>query len=372
MGTRTGDTSASVRTRQKARLPTVLVTTPESLSLLLTYPDAREKFAGLRCVVCDEWHELLGSKRGVLTELALARLRTFHPGLRVWGLSATVGNLDAALAVLLGPGQGGRVIRGAVPKPVTVDAVLPPRIERFPWAGHLGLTLLPQVVAAIDEGRSALVFTNTRAQSETWYRAILDARPDWAGLMALHHGSLDRKTRDWVEDHLRAGGLRCVVCTSTLDLGVDFAPVDRVIQVGSRRGGPAAATRRPQRAPAGQTSRVTCVPTHAFELVETAAPAPPRPPARSRGGSRSAGRSTYSPSTPCRRPWPAGSTRTSCSARCGPPSPTRTCRRTSGPGCSTSSPAAGRRCGRTRSTAGWWSATAGSCRRTRRWRGGTG
>jgi ATP-dependent Lhr-like helicase len=272
VGARTADTPSSARTRQKARLPTVLVTTPESLSLLLTYPDAREKFAGLRCVVCDEWHELFGSKRGVLVELALARLRGFVPGLRTWGLSATLGNLDAALAALVGAGNAGRVIRGHVPKPVAIDAVLPPRVERFPWAGHLGLTLLPQVVAAIDEGRTALVFTNTRAQCETWYQALLAARPDWAGQIALHHGSLDRKARDFVEDGLRGGTLRCVVCTSTLDLGVDFAPVDRVLQVGSPKG----VARLLQRAGRsghrpGEVSRVTCVPTHAFELVEVAA-----------------------------------------------------------------------------------------------------
>jgi ATP-dependent Lhr-like helicase len=272
VGTRTADTPSAARTRQQKRLPSVLVTTPESLSLLLTYPDAREKFAGLRCVVCDEWHELFGSKRGVLAELALARLRTFTPALRTWGLSATLGNLDAALAALVGTGRTGRVVRGHVPKPITVDAVLPPRVERFPWAGHLGLSLLPQVVAAIDEGRTALLFTNTRAACEQWYQAVLDARPGWAGTVALHHGSIDRKTRDWVEDGLRAGALRCVVCTSTLDLGVDFAPVDRVLQVGSPKG----VARLLQRAGRsghrpGETSRVTCVPTHSFELIEVAA-----------------------------------------------------------------------------------------------------
>ncbi len=272
VGTRTADTPSSARTRQKTRLPAVLVTTPESLSLLLTYPDARDKFGGLRCVVCDEWHELFGSKRGVLVELALARLRAFVPRLRTWGLSATLGNPDAALAALVGTGGTGRVIRGHVPKRVAIDAVLPPRVERFPWAGHLGLTLLAQVVAAVEEGRTALVFTNTRSQCETWYQSILAARPDWAGQLALHHGSLDRKARDFVEDGLRAGTLRCVVCTSTLDLGVDFAPVDRVLQVGSPKG----VARLLQRAGRsghrpGETSRVTCVPTHAFELIEAAA-----------------------------------------------------------------------------------------------------
>ncbi|QEL19642.1 ligase-associated DNA damage response DEXH box helicase [Limnoglobus roseus] len=272
VGVRTGDTPSAARARQRKRLPTVFVTTPESLTLLLTHADAREKFAGLRCVVVDEWHELLGSKRGVLTELALARLRAFQPGLRVWGLSATLGNLDTAMEALVGPGRPGRTVRGHVPKPVAVDSILPPTVERFPWAGHLGLTLLPQVVAAVEESRSALIFTNTRSHTETWYQAILAARPDWAGRMALHHGSLDRTARDWVEDQLRAGTLRCVVCTSSLDLGVDFAPVDRVFQIGSPKG----VARLLQRAgrsghQPGTTSRVTCVPTNVLELAEVAA-----------------------------------------------------------------------------------------------------
>ncbi|MBX9624314.1 MAG: DNA ligase-associated DEXH box helicase, partial [Gemmataceae bacterium] len=164
------------------------------------------------------------------------------------------------------------LVRGLVPKTTLIDAILPPKVERFPWAGHLGLQLVPQVVAAVDEGRTALVFTNTRAQTEQWYQALLAAKPDWAGQIALHHGSLDKKVRDWVEDGLRAGTLRCVVCTSTLDLGVDFAPVDRVLQIGSPKG----VARLMQRAGRsghrpGVPSRVTCVPTHALELVEFAA-----------------------------------------------------------------------------------------------------
>jgi ATP-dependent helicase Lhr and Lhr-like helicase len=269
---RTGDTAASVRDRQREKLPTALVTTPESLSLLLSRPDARELFSDLRLVVVDEWHELIGSKRGAQTELALARLRRFRPDLRAWGLSATLGNLDIALSALTGTGGRGRLVRGEAPKEIRVDSLIPEKIERFPWAGHLGLRLLPQVVTAVEEGRTALVFTNTRSQTEIWYQAILEARPDWAGEIALHHGSLDRKVRDWVEDGLRRGGLRCVVCTSSLDLGVDFAPVDRVLQVGSPKG----IARLAQRAgrsghQPGAPSRVTCVPTNAFELVEVAA-----------------------------------------------------------------------------------------------------
>lgn len=269
---RTGDTSSSARARQKKRLPTALVTTPESLSLLLSYPDSAAALGTARAVVVDEWHELLGSKRGVQVELALARLRGMQPALRVWGLSATLGNLDGALQCLLGAGRTGRLVRGALPKEIVVDAALPPAVQRFPWGGRSGLELLPQVADAIDESASTLLFTNTRSLTETWYQALLEARPDWAGELALHHGSLDRATRDWVEAGLRDGRLKCVVCTSTLDLGVDFSPVDRVLQVGSPKG----IARLQQRAGRsghgpGRRSRVTCVPTHAFELVEVAA-----------------------------------------------------------------------------------------------------
>jgi ATP-dependent Lhr-like helicase len=271
--TRTGDTSPSQRARQQKRLPETLVTTPESLTLLLTRDDVADIFAELRLVVVDEWHELIGTKRGVQTELALTRLRALRPDLRTWGLSATIGNLDVALRALLGnQSPGGRIIRGVEPKEIVVDALIPPVIERFPWAGHLGTQMLPQVIEAIEKGESAIVFTNTRSQTEIWYQAILGARPEWAGTIALHHGSLDRKKRDWVEGGLRNGRLRCVVATSSLDLGVDFSPVDRVLQVGSPKG----IARLLQRAGRsghrpGATSRVTCVPTNALELIEVAA-----------------------------------------------------------------------------------------------------
>ncbi|MEP6732506.1 MAG: ligase-associated DNA damage response DEXH box helicase [bacterium] len=270
---RTGDTKPGMRARQSKRLPTALVTTPESLTLLLTRDDVAEIFKELRSVVVDEWHELMGSKRGVQMELALARLRTLAPNARTWGLSATIGNLDDALEALLGMDRpASRIVRGAESKDVIVDSLIPSVVERFPWAGHLGTQMIPQVVQAIDEGESAIVFTNTRSQTEIWYQAILAARPDWAGSIALHHGSLDRKTRDWVEDGMRAGALRCVVATSSLDLGVDFSPVDRVLQIGSPKG----VARLLQRAGRsghrpGAVSRVTCVPTNALELLEVAA-----------------------------------------------------------------------------------------------------
>jgi len=269
---RTGDTSQSVRTRQRKRPPEALITTPESLSVLLSYADGASWFRRLACVVVDEWHELLGTKRGVQLELCLARLRGIAPGLRTWGLSATLANLAEARDVLLGPGAEGRLVRGQAPKTVRIRSVLPETLERFPWAGHLGIRLLPAVVEAIESRGSTLLFTNTRSQAELWFQGLVDARPDWVGRIALHHGSIDRKLRRRIEDGLRAGELRCVVCTSSLDLGVDFSPVDQVMQVGSPKG----VARLLQRAgrsghQPGAVSEVLCVPTHAFELVEIAA-----------------------------------------------------------------------------------------------------
>ncbi|WP_027912085.1 ligase-associated DNA damage response DEXH box helicase [Pseudomonas sp. URIL14HWK12:I7] len=271
VGLRTGDTSANERARQGRRLPTTLITTPESLTLILARADAHAAVSTLRMVVVDEWHELLGNKRGVQLQLALARLRCWHPELIVWGVSATLGNQAHAEQVLIPQGNGISV-RGADGKALRVDTLLPPTLERFPWAGHIGLKMLPQVVAEIDASSSCLVFTNTRAQSEIWYQALLEARPDWAGLIALHHGSLSRDTRDWVEQALKDGQLKAVVCTSSLDLGVDFLPVERVLQIGSAKGVARLMQRagRSGHAP-GRTSRVTLVPTHSLELIEAAA-----------------------------------------------------------------------------------------------------
>ncbi|EJN36860.1 DEXH box helicase, DNA ligase-associated [Pseudomonas sp. GM84] len=267
---RSGDTSSAERARQARRLPSTLITTPESLTLLLTRAQACHDFASLRLVVVDEWHELLGNKRGVQLQLALAHLRRWRPDLVTWGLSATLGNLPHALEVLLP--HGGQLVRGRQDKRLVVDTLLPPAIERFPWAGHMGLKMLDQVAHELDGSASSLVFTNTRAQAELWYQALLDARPDWAGQIALHHASLARATRDWVELSLKQGLLKAVICTSSLDLGVDFLPVERVLQIGSAKGIARLMQRagRSGHAP-GRRSRVTLVPTHSLELVEAAA-----------------------------------------------------------------------------------------------------
>jgi ATP-dependent Lhr-like helicase len=270
VGLRTGDTSSSERARQGRRLPSALITTPESLTLLLTSADAASLFSTLKMVVVDEWHELIGNKRGVQLQLALARLRRFTPNLIVWGVSATLGNQRHAQQVLVG--DSGISVQGKLNKQLIVDTLLPPTIDRFPWAGHMGLRMLPQVLAEVDSSTSCLLFTNTRAQSEIWYQALLQARPDWAGLIALHHGSLSREVRDWVERALKQGHLKAVVCTSSLDLGVDFLPVERVLQIGSPKGIARLMQRagRSGHAP-GRPSRVTLVPTHSLELVEAAA-----------------------------------------------------------------------------------------------------
>jgi len=197
VGIRTGDTAAAERAKQDRRFPTALVTTPESLSLMLTRESAREELAAIHTVIVDEWHELMGSKRGVQVQLALARLRRWNPALVVWGLSATLGNLDEAMHVLLGHAHG-RIVRGRIEKNLVIDTLLPANPGRFSWGGHLGKQMQLPVVAEIERSATTLVFVNMRSQAEAWYQFILDARPDWAGVVALHHGALDKKVRDWV------------------------------------------------------------------------------------------------------------------------------------------------------------------------------
>jgi len=268
---RTGDTSAKDRARQTKNPPEVLITTPESLHILFTRQGYEQYFSSLRSVVVDEWHELLGSKRGVQVELALSRLRTISPELRVWGISATIGNMREAADVLIPRKSDPKIIKAGIEKRMEVVTLMPDEVERYPWAGHLGLHLIGKAVEVIDGSASTLLFTNTRGQAEIWYQALLDKRPDWAGLMALHHGSLSAETRTWVENALHEGRLKLVVCTSSLDLGVDFRPVETVIQVGSPKG----VARFAQRAgrsghQPGAVSRIYLLPTHALELVEAA------------------------------------------------------------------------------------------------------
>ncbi|WP_425605137.1 ligase-associated DNA damage response DEXH box helicase [Stenotrophomonas hibiscicola] len=272
VGLRSGDASNRERRQAREGRVDVLVTTPESLALLLSYPDTLPRMRQLRCVVVDEWHELLGNKRGVLLQLNLAVLRDARPALQLWGLSATLGNLQEARDVLL-PGQPeAPIVQGVRPRTLSVRSLLPDPGERFPWAGHLGLAQLPRVLEALMQARSSLLFTNTRAQAELWHQALAAVWPEELDTLALHHGSLDPALRQQVEDGLRAGALRCVVATSSLDLGVDFPEVEQVLQLGSPKG----VARLRQRAGRarhrpGASGAILCVPSHALELAEYAA-----------------------------------------------------------------------------------------------------
>ncbi|QJD98312.1 ligase-associated DNA damage response DEXH box helicase [Mucilaginibacter robiniae] len=300
IGTRTGDTSQAEKQALRKKLPEVLLTTPESLHLMLAQKDYSKTFQHLQVVVIDEWHELLGTKRGVQVELGLSRLRSWvasghwrlasiekhsnqklpqvtsqQPALKIWGISATIGNLEQAAEVLLGnnfPSDRIKMVRAYIDKKLQIKSVIPKNIENYSWTGHIGLKLLPQVMEIVANSKTTLIFTNTRAQSEIWYHAILNNYPEYAGIMAMHHGSLDNELRNWVEQALHNGILKVVVCTSSLDLGVDFRPVDTVIQVGSPKG----VARFMQRAGRsghhpGAISVAYFVPTHSLELLEGAA-----------------------------------------------------------------------------------------------------
>ena len=269
---RTGDASARDRRLAKDGKAEVLVITPESLALLLTYADTAASFATLRCVVVDEWHELVGNKRGVLLQLCLARLRALAPDARHWGLSATLGNLDQARSVLLPHRPNAPIVAGARPRPVKIETLIPPPGARLPWAGYLGLAQLPRVVERLMKARTSLLFTNTRSQAELWHQALASVWPEGAETLALHHGSLGQELRTVAEQGLRDGTLRCVVATSSLDLGVDFPAVDQVIQIGSAKG----IARLQQRAGRarhrpGESGQVACVPSHVLEMLEYAA-----------------------------------------------------------------------------------------------------
>lgn len=273
IATRTGDTATKERQAQKKSPPDFLITTPESLHLMLAQKDASDFFKQLEVVVVDEWHELLGNKRGVQMELALSRLRGINPALKTWGISATIGNLEEAMQVLLGSkADEGVLIKADIQKQIEITSILPDEVEKFPWGGHLGIKLIHKIIPLIEQASTSLIFTNTRSQTEIWYQQLLHHAPQLAGLIAMHHGSLSGETRNWVEEALHRGSLKAVVCTSSLDLGVDFRPVDQIIQIG----GPKGVSRFLQRAgrsghQPNAISRIYFLPTHALELMEASA-----------------------------------------------------------------------------------------------------
>ena len=336
VGSRNGDTDTNERARQKRHMPEVLIITPESLHLLLATKDYTTTFLNLQIIAVDEWHELIGSKRGVQMELAISRLvgmkkvqsaelrimseedtqkskvknqrttskktsnsklLTHNPPLSIWGISATIGNLEQAKEVLLsslkqldpnqlstGIGQPssqqppttnhqlGTIVTANLKKDIEIISVIPDEIEKYPWAGHLGINLAQKAIDIVRANTTTLIFINTRGMSERWYQKILELAPDLAGAIALHHGSIEHELRNWVEEALHTTTLKAVVCTASLDLGVDFRPVETVIQVGSPKG----VARFLQRAgrsghQPGKLSRIYFLPTHTLELVEAAA-----------------------------------------------------------------------------------------------------
>jgi ATP-dependent Lhr-like helicase len=335
VGIRNGDTSLSERQKQKRQMPEVLITTPESMHLLLSQKGTADIFKTLRLIAVDEWHELVGGKRGVQVELALSRIiavrgsivggpvkepQTVNPkrqttNLSVWGISATIGNLEEARDVLLAPlkppspprgdqssqwpplagdantnagsltgevseqanpplggGGAGVIVKAKLHKALEVQSILPDEIEKYPWAGHLGIKLAEKILPIIENSRTTLIFINTRGMSEMWYQTLLNIAPHLAGAIALHHGSIEMELRTWVEDALHEGKLKAVVCTASLDLGVDFRPVETVIQVGSPKG----VARFLQRAGRSghspdAVSKIYFLPTHSLELIEAAA-----------------------------------------------------------------------------------------------------
>ncbi|NPA08842.1 MAG: ligase-associated DNA damage response DEXH box helicase [Chlorobi bacterium] len=272
VGVRNGDIDPKVRQQQVKNMPEILVVTPESLHLLLGQKNHERFFKELKTIVVDEWHELLGSKRGVMVELGISQLTKYAPKMKIWGITATIGNLDEAMDVLIPYDIKKTKITAKEQKKIDILPVFPDEVEILPWAGHLGAKLADKIVPIILESKSTIVFTNTRSQSEMWYQLLLEAYPDFAGQIAIHHSSIDAHLRIWIEENLSSGKLKAVVSTSSLDLGIDFKPVDTVIQIGSAKG----VARFLQRAGRSghspfETSKIYCVPTHSLELIEVAA-----------------------------------------------------------------------------------------------------
>jgi ATP-dependent Lhr-like helicase len=270
---RNGDTSQHVRRQQERLMPDVLLTTPETMHLLFSQKNNSRWFKHLKCIAIDEWHELLGNKRGVLTELVISRLLNLAPQLRIWGITATIGNLEDALNVLVPyPNLKTVMVKAKEKKKLRIVSVLPDEVEILPWSGHLGASMSSKIIPILKTHTTTLIFTNTRGQSELWYQILLEAAPELAGQLAIHHGSIDLKLRHWIEDSISKGDLKAVICTSSLDLGVDFKPVDCIIQIGSAKG----IARFIQRAGRSghspyETSKIYYVPTHSLELIEVAA-----------------------------------------------------------------------------------------------------
>ncbi len=271
--TRSGDTPSDRKARQRARPPHVLLTTPESLSLLLSYPESAQLFSTLQRVVIDEVHAFATSKRGDLLALALTRLQALAPGLRRAALSATLADPESFRAWLApwGDLDGTALVEGEAGAPAEVDILLPDDGQRVPWGGHAAAWALPQLYEAIRRNRTTLVFTNTRFLAEYIFQLLWDANDDKLPI-GIHHGSLSKEARRKVEGAMARGELRALVCTASLDLGVDWGDIDMVVQMGAPKG----SSRLLQRIGRAnhrldQPSRAMLVPGNRFEFLEAMA-----------------------------------------------------------------------------------------------------
>ena len=273
IGIRNGDTSPYEKRKQILQPPNILITTPESLSLLLSNKQSNKLFSNLTSIIIDEWHELMGGKRGNQCELSLSWLRGNKKHLQVWAMSATIGNIEEAARAIIGvKGHNPRIIRTNIQKEIEIFSVLPDEKTTLPWSGHLGIRSYTSLLKMIDKSKSTLLFTNTRNQSERWYQCLKFCLPEMEDKIAIHHGSLDKEDRKFVEAGVKDGSIKWVVCTSSLDLGVDFQPVEQIVQIGSaknlarliQRAGRSA--HRP-----GGNSKIIFMPTNSLELLEISA-----------------------------------------------------------------------------------------------------
>tara|TARA_Y100001978_G_C23702557_1_gene442174 strand:+ start:6650 stop:9127 length:2478 start_codon:yes stop_codon:yes gene_type:complete len=273
IGIRNGDTSTYEKKKQLLNPPNILITTPESLSLLIANTNSKVFFSNLISIIVDEWHELMGSKRGNQCELNLSWLRNNKKNIQLWALSATLGNIEEAGRAIVGiDAKKPTIIKSELIKEIEIKSIIPENIGTFPWSGHLGLKSHKSLFKVIDKNKSTLLFTNTRNQSERWFQCLRYYYPEMENKIALHHGSLDKEERKVVEDGVKNESIKWVVCTSSLDLGVDFQPVDQIVQIGSAKN----LARLIQRAgrsahkPGGK-SIIIFMPTNALELLEVSA-----------------------------------------------------------------------------------------------------
>ena len=273
IGIRNGDTSAYEKRKQILKPPNILITTPETLSLLIANKDSKKLFNNLFSIILDEWHELMGNKRGNQCELSLSWLRSLKKDIQIWAMSATLGNIQEAGRIIVGiKGKNPTIIKSNLQKTIELKSIIPKDIGTLPWSGHLGLRSHKFLLEEIEKNKSTLFFTNTRSQSEKWFQCLKFYYPEMEKKIAIHHSSMDKDDRRYVEEGVKYGDIKWVICTSSLDLGVDFHPVEQIVQIGS----PKNLARLIQRAgrsshkPGGK-SNLIFMPTNALELIELSA-----------------------------------------------------------------------------------------------------